>query len=107
MSHIELFFSRRGWIADDGRIGWNIFGNHCARAHDCSFTDRYAAQNGRSATDTGSALDDREDWLPIVISLQFALSVGRPGNFIIDEDDAMADEDFIFERHAFADETVA
>jgi len=105
-SHIELSFSGRGGIADDGRIGWDVFGNHCARAHYCSFADRYTAQNGRSATDTGCALDGRGDWLPIVVSLQFALGVGRAGNFVIDKRDAMADEDFVFDGHAFANKTV-
>lgn len=28
-------------------------------------------------------------------------------NFIIDESDAVADEDFVFDRHSFADKTVA
>ena len=106
-SRIELAFSWPSRIAHYGFIGGNIFRDDRAGAHNRSFAYCYAAQYGGSATDTGCALDDRGNRLPIVISLQLALRVGGAGNFIIDKGDAMADEDFIFDGHAFANKTVA
>ena len=44
--------------------------------------------------------------LPVRFSLQRAVRGGGPRKSIVDERHAMADEDFVFDRHAFADKRV-
>ena len=103
----NLALLQRGRIAHDGRIGSYIFRNDRACADDRPFANRYTAEYGRPAANTGAAFDHRRHRFPIVLSLQLAFGVSRARDFVIDEGDAVADKDFVFDRHAFADKTVA
>jgi len=66
-----------------------------------------AAEDRRAAPNAGAALHDGRDCLPIVVSLQTAVSGGCARKFIVDEDHSVADEYLIVNLDAFADKCVA
>ena len=93
-------------IAGDNGICGNILGDDAARTNDGVFANYDVWKNGGTGAD-GSAflyngsLDD-----PILVGLQFA--VGRNGSRIavVDERDAVADKDAVFDIHAFTNKGV-
>ena len=71
------------------------------------FIDDDAAENCRPRADARSPPDS--SWLdfPVCFRLQRAARRGRARVLVIDEINAVADEDFVFDRDAFTDESVA
>jgi len=96
-----------GRIADNRAPARNVAGNYGAGAHQRILTDRHAAEDRRAAPNAGAALHDGRDCLPIVVSLQTAVSGGCARKFIVDEDHSVADEYLIVNLDAFADKCVA
>jgi len=94
------------WISCDSRPGRNIFRDDGAGAHDGVFADRDAAQDRRIATDARPRFHNCRDHFPVGIALQRAALGRRARILVVDKNDAMANENFVFDGHAFADETV-
>ncbi len=101
-----MLVQNAGGIAGDCSIGRNIFGDHSPGAHRCLLANREAAKNYRAAADAGPALDDGGHRFPISLCLQIPSLVCGSRKLVIDENDAVPDEDFIFNRDGFADKTV-
>src|SRR5205085_960633 len=80
---------------------------HTARAHNRIFPHRNSAQQCRAGPDRRAPLDARWDAVPIRLSLKLSVSVRRLGKTVIDEGDVVADEHFVLQTHALADESVA
>jgi hypothetical protein len=93
-------------VAHNGRSGSNVPGHHRPGANDRIFSDSDSAQDRGPAANTRTSFHDRGDCFPIIIGLQKAFVGSSARNFIVDEDDTMANEDFILNRDTFADETV-
>ncbi len=83
-----------------------MLGDHGAGAYDGVFADSHAAQDRDATADAGSALNQRLPDLPVSFCLQRSLRSGGTGILIVNKDNAVADEDLIFNGHAFADKAV-
>ena len=88
-------------------FGGNVFGDHAAGADNGVFTDGDVGQNGAPGTDRRTLLHHGPLDLPVRFGLQLASPVVARGIGVVDERDAVADEDVVFDGHAFADEGVA
>jgi hypothetical protein len=95
-----------GWAAGDSGACRNIFRNDGTRADDRALTDGDPAQDGGVAADAGLGSHDRRNYLPIKPSLQCAAFGCRARIFVVDENDAMADENLIVDRDAFTDKAM-
>ena len=104
---IKSTSNNAGRIAGNRRASCHVPGHHCAGADNGPFTDRHAAKDGRAAADAGAPLHNGGHWFPIIIGLQAAFRGGRARHFIVDESHPVANEDFVFDLHGFADEGVA
>ncbi len=96
----------RGIAGDDG-VRRHIPCDHAARADDGARADGDAAQNRRVAADGSAALHQRCLALPVGSALLTAVGGSGAREAIVDEHDAVTDEDLVFQRHALADERVA
>jgi hypothetical protein len=70
-------------------------------------SDGYARQDGGIAADRRMTLDQCGDDDPVRIGLQTAIRINGARVRVIGEHDPMADENTVFQRHAFADEGMA
>ena len=95
-----------GWVSGNNRVGRDILGDHAAGADDRILTNLGVGQNRDARTDGGSFADHRPFNLPIALGLQFTIGSCGARVGVIDEHDAMTDEDIVFDHHAFANETV-
>ena len=95
-----------GWIAGYCDACGNIFGNDGARADDGALTDGDPAQDSGVAPDAGLGLHNRRNDVPVKFSLECAACGCRARILVVDEDDAMADENFVFDRDAFTDKAM-
>jgi len=79
----------------------NVFRHHCARANHCLPAYRQAAKNGRIGANACSFPDKRGLELPIRSLFQGPVLINRGWIPIIGETCMWANEDPIFDRHAF------
>lgn len=98
-------YSRR--VSRHRRICGNIVDYDGAGADQRARADGQPAENCRTAADTGTAFDDGRNDLPLGVRLQCAIRARGARILVVDENDAMADKDFVFDSHPFADETMA
>src|SRR6185503_7754999 len=97
-------YSRR--IAGHDGPRRNISGNDSPRADDRTLANCNAAQNGGVAANASLGSHDRGNYFPINFGLQPAAFSGCARIFIVDENDAMADENFVLNRDAFTDKAM-
>src|ERR1035441_5107189 len=95
-----------GGVAGYYGIRWDAAGDYAAGSHHGVFADGEVGQDGGAGADGGSTLDQGGGDLPIVFGLQGAVRRGSRVE-VVDEGDAVADEDVVFNGDAFADEGVA
>ena len=88
-------------------IGGHIFRDYAAGPNDCVFSDRHAAHNHAPAPNGCAPADQRLFNRPVRFSLQLPIGIGRSRITIVNENDRMADEYAILDRHTFAHERVA
>jgi hypothetical protein len=100
-------FNHASGIAGHNCAGGNILGHYAARADHGAFTDGDTAKEGRTGADGCPVPNQSFDTLPVGIHLQATVGVRSPGKKIIRKGYAMADEDFILDRHSLANEGVA
>src|SRR5260370_8748914 len=81
--------------------------NNCARADYCGLADLDAAHDHGPATNRCRATHCGFLHRPVSFRLRRSIAVGRAWLTIVDEDHAMADEDFVLDSHATANEAVA
>jgi hypothetical protein len=94
-------------IADNNSVGWDIVGEHAPRADDCSFPNRYTAEDRSVAADGGAVLDERGDTGPICLRLQCTRLVRGGGELVVYENHAVTNKDAVFNGHPLADEGMA
>src|SRR6185295_11678530 len=94
-------------IANDDCIRRYVFRHHTSRAHDRMLPNHDLRQDGRAGANRRSLLDERRLDFPVARRLQFAGRRGGAWIGVVDEHDAMADEDVILDRHALTDERMA
>ena len=88
-------------------VGGDISGDHAAGADDGAFADGDAAEDGGIGAERSPCFDDRGNDLPVGFGLQAAAFGSGAGVEVVDEHDAVADEDLVLNGHALADEGVA
>jgi hypothetical protein len=81
--------------------------NNCARADYCGLADLDAAHDHGPAPNRCRATHCGFLHRPVFFRLRRPIAVGRAWITIVDEDHAMADEDFVLDSHATANEAVA
>ena len=96
-----------GRIACHHRARRHVFRHHAAGTYERVLTDGYAAQECGTRADGRAALDQRRNTFPIGFRLQTAIRSRGTGKAVVGERDIVADENLIFQGHAFADERVA
>jgi hypothetical protein len=94
-------------VTCDNRAWRNIFRHDAAGSDRRSFANFYAAQNGCIGSNGGSSFDNRRDAVPIRFGLKLPTRGGGSRKTVIDKHHTVANKDFIFQRHSFADEGVA
>ena len=94
------------WIAGYSDARWNVFRDNRARADDRVVTDCHSAQDGGVAANAGLSSHDGWNYFPINVGLQRTAFSSRARIFVVDENHAVADEDFVLDRDAFADKAM-
>ena len=94
------------WNTCNDRVVWNVPGDDSAGSNERAFADRDAGDDGGVAADRCCALHAGDFNLPVGLSLKAAVGIGRARMAVVGEHDAMTDEDFVFDDHAFTDESV-
>ena len=107
INSLTAFFQNARWISGHYCVGRHIFGDDAAGADDGAFADGDAAEDGGIGAERSPCFDDRGNDLPVGFGLQAAAFGGGAGVKVVDEHDAVADEDLVLYGHAFADEGVA
>src|SRR5215469_5284197 len=103
---IQVSLQPRG-IARDNSVRGNIFCHYAPRADNSVLSDGHIRKNRGAGTDRSALLDDGSLYFPIAFRLELAFP-GRCARIgIVDESDSVADEDVVFDGHAFADEGMA
>src|SRR5213082_1684782 len=95
---VEVSLQPRGIPRDYG-VRRNVFRDHRPGADDCVFSNRHVAKNSRPGPDRCAFLDPRALNLPIAFRLELTLPYRCARIRIVDEGDAMSDEDVIFNGH--------
>jgi len=95
-----------GHTGNDRKRG-DVFRENCARAHQCAFANSDARQDRRVAPNRGVVPDVRLDHLPIRLRLQAAIGIYGSGVQIVNEHNAMPDENTVAYRDAGANKSVA
>ncbi len=93
-------------IAGDNRVGRDVACDDAAGADDGAFADRDVGENRGAGSDRSALLHERALDLPVARRLKLSGRRRRPRIGIVDEGDAVADEDVVLDRHTFADERV-
>src|SRR5215211_1881906 len=78
-----------------------------AGADERTLTDPSAAQDNRAGPERRTMLDNGTHEQPVVLGLQRAQLARRTRELIVDEQDAMADENLVLDRDPCADERMA
>src|SRR5687768_6281637 len=94
-------------VAGDRGPGGHVARDDRAGPDRGALADLDAAEDGRARPDGGPAPDDGAFERPVRLPLRRAVGVGRARAAVVDELDAVADEDLVLDRHALADEGVA
>src|SRR6059058_178486 len=102
----KRFFEHARGVPRNCSVGWHIPGYDTTRTDDCVFADGDPAKQSYTRSDRGAALDQGYFATPIVFSLQLAVAVGCARIAIVDERDAVPDEDVVFQGHAFTNKRV-
>src|SRR5438876_11606772 len=93
-------------VADDNGAGRDILCYDCAGADHRAFANHHTAKNCGAAADTRPPLYDGGNHRPVTRGLPGSISIGGAGNLVVNKSDAVSNEDFVFDRHTFADETM-
>jgi hypothetical protein len=107
INSLIAFFQNARRVSCDYCVGRDISGHHAAGADDGVFADGDAAEDGGVGAKRSPCLDDRGNDLPVGLGLQTAAVAGGSGVEVVDEHDAVADEDIVLNGHALADKGVA
>src|SRR5579859_734927 len=94
-------------IPRDDRVRRNILGHHASRSDNGVFTDGHVRKNGGTRTNRRALFDQGALDFPVAFRLQLAFRRRSARIGIVDERDAVADENVVFDGHAFAHEGMA
>src|SRR5881296_267994 len=94
-------------IPGHNRIVWHVAGDDAAGPDDGILPDDHVREDRRPGPDRRAFPHQRCLDLPIHLGLEFPRRSRRPRIGVVDEDDAVADEDVVLDCHAFTDEGVA
>ena len=93
-------------VSGNNGIGGDVLGHDAPGPNYGMLTDGHLGQDRGAGADGGAFLDDGLLDLPVCLCLQLATR-GCTRIGIVDEHDAVADEDVVLNCHAFADERMA
>src|SRR4051812_28587214 len=109
--HLSLvtrhFLNDSRGVAGDGRARGNAACNDGARAYECALAYLDAAEYGRVAADGCAAAYDGAFESPVHVGLRRAVGARGARPSVVDEHDAVADEDLVLYLDSLADERVA
>src|SRR4029078_11147717 len=94
-------------VANDDCVCRDVVRHGAPGADQRAFTDRDVCEDGGSRSDGGASHHACGFDRPVLLRLQFAVGRGCSRERVVDEHDAMADEDVVFDGHPLADECVA
>src|SRR2546428_1132789 len=94
-------------IPSHDRIVRHVAGHDAAGPDDGILPDDHVREDCRPGPDRRASPHQRGLDLPVLLALEFPRRSRRPWIGVVDEGDAVADEDVILDRHAFTDEGVA
>src|SRR5580698_2546248 len=95
-----------GRISGDDRVGWDIFGDHAARADNRVFTDGGIAQNRDAGANGRAPANDGALDFPVSLGLQLPAGGCSPRIAVVNKGHTMTDEDVIFDHDSFTDKAV-
>ena len=104
---LSAFFQNARRVSGNHCVGGDIFGDHTTGADDSAFADGEAAEDCGVGAERSFIFNDRGNDLPVGFGLQAAALGSGAGVEVVDEHDAVADEDLILDGDALADEGVA
>jgi len=96
-----------GWVPHHNAVRGNVFGDNAARPYNGVLPNADVGENRGSGANRCSLLDYGLLDLPVGFGLQIPVGGSGPRIAVVDEHNAVADEDVILDRDAFADESVA
>jgi predicted O-methyltransferase YrrM len=94
-------------VPGDDRAGLDILRDYRAGPDQCTCADSDPTHDHCAGTKGCAALHHRRQEPPVLFAQELATLVGRPRSFVVDEEDAVADEDLVPDLDAVADERVA
>src|SRR5579884_4137128 len=95
------------WVSGNDCVGRYITSHDAAGADNGVFADGHTAQNRAAGSDRRALLDHRLHYTPVGFAVWRSVLVGSARIFVIDERHVVANENFILDRDALADECVA
>src|SRR6188472_928562 len=84
------------WISRHGDTRRDVLRDDTAGSHDCILANRESAQKRCAGTDRSPSLHNRPLAGPVCLGLKFAVTAGGLRDAIVDERDAVADENSLF-----------
>jgi len=96
-----------GWISDYQCLFLDVMCNQRAGSDHRSLAYDHTAHDDGSASDRRASFDDSRFQAPLAVSLREATGPGGARMTIVDEDDAVTDEDIVFDRDACTYEAMA
>src|ERR1700691_181054 len=82
------------WKARDNRASRHVTDHHRAPSDQCALSNLDSAHHDRTASDRRAFAHHSVFHLPVLLRMQPPVAAGRARAADIDEDDAVADEDF-------------
>src|SRR6185312_942834 len=105
-SYCDHLSHHASWIAGNNCVVGYITCNYAAGTDYGVFADGDPAQNRRAGTNRRATLDYGLHYPPVGFRLRIAVLIGGAGIFVIDEGNVVANENVVFDGHAFANEGV-
>ena len=103
---LTAFFQNARRVSGNHCVGGDISGHHATGADDSAFADGEAAEDCGIGAERSFIFNDRGNDLPVGFGLQAAALGSGAGVEVVDEHDAVTDEDLVLDGHPLADEGV-
>src|SRR5581483_9486718 len=95
------------WVSGNNSVVRDITSNDASCADNGVLADRHAAQDRAAGPDRSASFHQGLHYAPVGFGLRRSVLVRRPRIFVIDKRHVVANENFILDRDALADECVA
>lgn len=98
---------RFGRISSKSLVAGDIACDHAAGTYHRILTDHHPTEDRATGPDRRPATDPGFKQFPVVRLLRTAVGTGRPRVPVVGEHHSVANEDLVFDRYPFANESVA